>query len=177
MVLKYIYTGKIIKERESGDWYCVCIEYYHCCDDLPHSLDSCSCGSGCLFGSSVNSNTTVNCVFNDFSKSQRLVELSELINVNTLTDSRSMTECLFEGWYKSNDIDDNDDCTCKSCPEYLQCTAAINIKYQYYVNIYKIALTVCDDGPMVLKAKNRIQRFIFDHNKEITSSGLYGFFK
>jgi len=186
LVLKYIYTGKIIDKwvmsehqvssgsmtgtpgatdieisRTTGKFCCLEKKKFldtkdtNFCWQMPPSIDGCTFICGAL----KQPEAKVNCIFTDFSKFQRLVELSALI------ESVTMTECLFKHWCLSDRYNAEVDCSN---------TRDLNLKCQYYTNMYKLAINLCDkqkdEGSMKWKAKNQIEKYLIRHSKEITST-------
>ena len=167
-ILKYIYTGEIINKcytaKDALVKYCCLEKKNHYTSDTKGNLNTKGGTYGCTFacGTFKRSEAKVNCIFIDFSKFQRLVELAALI------ESESMTEKLFKYWCSSDRY---------NAEEYCSSTKDLNLKCQYYTNMYKLAINLCDkqkdEGSMKWKAKNQIEKYLIRHSKEITSTGIY----
>ena len=127
-------------------------------ETAPENLKKLGCTFAC--GEFKRKDANVNCIFTDFSKFQRIVELSALI------ESESMTERLFKAWYLSDCDNSDNDCSSAKC--------------QYYINMYKLAMNYCDkekdESSMKWKAKNQIERYLIRHSKQITSTGIPSIF-
>ena len=157
LVLKFIYTGKILLQE-----YTTCIglkKKSSAGQRRSERFDRCT--HAC--GSFKNSEDKVDCIFTDFQKFQRLVELSELIG---FFGSKSMTFELCLGWL-------NRWCGQSATPGKKTFTDK-NTECQYYINMYKlIKNTVPNKISWVSTALNKLRRLLLDHSQNFTATGFY----
>jgi hypothetical protein len=112
-------------------------------------------------------NSESDCIFTDFQKFQRLVELSELIGTQ-----KSMTNELYHGWrirwYKEADSKEN---------KGKKIFEDKDTEYQYYINMYKLVINYFDketnESSMKWKVKGQIKSYLIKHSKQITSTDYW----